>query len=184
VASDSKSLIARFCADVKNVHNIMNFELGYRDLWQDTSFQGYHLAPILGDLLSVRNHIGRDSMDVIFEAFRLAALLYVSNLRARFGLEMLSADAVYTTKLQALLAANMANCTMPITLVTWVLAVAYTSRCSSDEERSRFAETLKLAVTMCGTADVDGFMTLLSGIFWDENLLPTQSQQLKKFLAD
>jgi hypothetical protein len=81
-------------------------------------FPGLYISPILGDLSGMRpaevdevEHAG-----TILEAFRLAAILYVNALRTRFGIDTLSRDPRYSSKLYSLLSSSLPEEAPPMLL--------------------------------------------------------------------
>jgi hypothetical protein len=171
--------ISRFCWAIRQVQDIIRAEVQQQDIWQDTMFPGLHISPILGDLLAMRpadvdkeEHAGK-----ILEAFRLAAILYVSALRARFGIDTLSGDPRYSWKLYSLLSSSLLEEAPPV-LLTWILSVAFTSQCL-PEQRNRFAEVLQ---ELLATMEITNFGYLkgsIEQIVWDEGILVSQSQSLR-----
>ena len=126
--------ISTFCLDLRLVQDIMRVESEQRNLWKDTIFPGLHISPILGDLLTSRPLVdGVESASVVLEAFRLAAVLYVSNLRAKFGIDTLSAGPHYASKLRVLLSLHLNQCAPPALLI-WILSVAFSSQCLPEQQ--------------------------------------------------
>jgi hypothetical protein len=160
----------------------MRAEMSQRDLWKDTIFPGFHISPILGDLLGVR--IEEDSTDIFIvtlKAFRLALILYVGNLRAKFGIDTLSAAPRYATKLGHLLSSSLLGRGVPPVYLIWIFSVVLSSQCPA-ESIVWLTETLKSVLV---AEKIDTFEDLKSTItqtLWDEELLTTQTQDLGAIL--
>jgi hypothetical protein len=159
----------------------VNEERTKRDLWQDTSFPGYNISPLLGDLLTLRIPAPElDPVSYTFEVFRLAALLYASRLRGLFGLDTYSADTLYCAKLYSLLCSvPPCNWATGIGLLVWVLAVGFTGRAVSKEQQTGFVEQLQSTLPSTGISSWDQMHSLLIEAVWDDQLFKEQSQTLK-----
>ena len=81
------------------LNQFMVSELAARDLWDDGVFAGLHVVPLLSKFLSIQYETGRcDSAFARQESCRVGALLYLSGIRRRFGVNL--AAGVYIPKLK------------------------------------------------------------------------------------
>jgi hypothetical protein len=171
-----------FCSDLKTVQGIMRAERMRRNLWKDTIFPGLHISPILGDLLAIRSEINEsnesENATVTLEAFRLAAILYVSNLRAKFGIDTLSGGPRYATKLRIILPSSSLAQGAPPLLLIWILSVAITSQCL-PEQRLWFTEVFNDVLVAQNITSFPILLGMITNITWDEDLLMTETQSLK-----
>jgi hypothetical protein len=176
--------MARFCAETKSLQSEMKTELNKKVLWRDTAFPSLHISPLIGELLSARSQLDEtDTPELIFEAFRLAALLYIGALRGMFGLDALSADAVYIDKLQTLLQWTIVDLAFPPILLIWILAVSYTAQRISHEKKTWFAAVLSNTLQSNSVSSLETLLGLLAEVVWDSQLFDVQSQSLNELLA-
>lgn len=94
--------ISRVCGNIKrlNIEIEKRFATARDELWSDVLFPQFHLAPILHDLLSMpRASVMDGAYASSKELFRLAAILYICNLWALFGMDTVG-DARYLAKLK------------------------------------------------------------------------------------
>jgi hypothetical protein len=180
------TVISGFCKDIRDVQDVMHEEMSQRYLWKDTIFAGFYISPILGDLLAMRLDVDTkpSPSTVILEAFRIAAVLYVSDLRSKFGIDTLYAGPTYATKLQNLLSSSSTRDWEAQTdLLIWILTVAFTSQSLSPEHRAWFTEIFNNALTAGGISEFEDLKALLAQIVWDEEILDTQSRTLESLFA-
>jgi hypothetical protein len=159
----------------------MRAEVGRRNLWEDTIFPGLYISPILGDLLASRAEVDEADIDTVtLEAFRLAAVLYVSNLRAKFGIDTLSGGPLYITKLRALLSSPPIVREIQPMLLIWILSVAFTSQCLPAQS----TWLSEIFTDILATKNITSFADLkatITQVVWDEDLLISQTQSLRTF---
>jgi hypothetical protein len=171
--------ISRYCTDLKDIQDIMLVRMSEGNLWSDTMFRGLYIFPILGDLLATRVEVNNDDTDtVVFEAFRLAAVLYVSSLRANFGVDTLSADSLFATKLRTHLISSPFKQEAPLSLLLWVLSVASSSQ-YIPEQRDWFVELLNDVMVTESIASFEELRAILVEVVWDEKLLDTETNALR-----
>jgi hypothetical protein len=178
--------ISGFCKDIRDIQNVMHDEMSRRYLWKDTIFAGFYISPTLGDLLAMRLDIDEapSPSTLRLEAFRLAAVLYVSDLRSKFGVDTLSAGPLYATKLQALLSSSSTSDWETHTdLLVWILTVAFTSQSLSPEQRAWFTEMFNNTLMAGGIYQFEDLKSLLAEIVWDEEILDIQSRTLESLFA-
>jgi len=183
----SITVISGFCKDIRHVQNVMHDNMSRRHLWKDTIFAGFYISPIVGDLLAIRLDVDNEPnpSTVLLEAFRLAALLYVSDLRSKFGIDTLSAGPLYATKLLALLSSSSTqDWKMQTDLLIWILAIAFTSQSLFLQQRAWFIVMFNNALMARGINDFENLKALLARIVWDEEILVIQSQTLESFVSN
>jgi hypothetical protein len=180
------TVISGFCKDIRDVQDVMHDEMSRRHLWKDTIFAGFYISPILGDLLAMRLDVDKEQSPhtVLLEAFRLAAVLYVSDLRSKFGIDTLPAGPLYATKLQTILSSSSTRDWEAQTdLLIWILAIAFTSQSLFQEQRALFTEMFNHALTVGGISEIEDLKALLTRIVWDEEILDIQSRTLESLFA-
>ncbi|KAF2095416.1 hypothetical protein NA57DRAFT_79143 [Rhizodiscina lignyota] len=181
----SETLIARlisgFCSELQEVQDIMRAERRKRHLWDDPLFPGFHLSPVLGDLLAMRVEVDyEDIASVMLEAFRLAAILYVSSLRAKFGVDTLSADPVYGAKLRTLLMFSSLRQEAPPRLLVWILSTASSAE-HIPAERNWFAEISREVLAAENIVSFEALLAIISQLVWAEDFLVYQTNILRGF---
>ena len=180
----SRISIARFCAETRAVQCKMKTELRNKVLWRDTAFPSLHISPLFGELLSARSRVDEtDTSALAFEAFRIAALLYVGALRGKFGNDTISADDLYLDKLQTLFSESGAYSTIPETLLIWILAVAFTAQRISSEPKTWARAALCTTLQYNGITSFETLLGFLTEVVWDIELFEMQSQCLIELLA-
>jgi len=173
--------ISRLCSEIKQVQDVMRVEISQRNLWNDTMFRGLYIFPIMGDLLATRAEIDSDET-VKLEAFRLAAILYVNNLRAKFGVDTLTGDPLYADKLQELLSTSSFMRESPSTLLIWVLSVPVSSQYIPDQ-RDWFIERFNEISVRENIGSYHDLIDILTQVVWDESLLDIQPNMLQNLLG-
>jgi len=175
--------ISQSVQTLRDVQTTMQAEASRRDIFNDTIFPGIYLSPICHDILSMRSHLeGNDAALALQEAFRLACIIHISELRALFGFPAV-AQSKYASKLQNLLYYSAIDWLVPDPFLLWVLAVVITAHKIRPEQRKWFITTFRIVL---GTQEVESFEDLifrLSKILWNEGLLRSHSQTLRLIMA-
>jgi hypothetical protein len=172
--------IAGFCSDIKKLQDVMWNEISQRELFEDTTFQGLNLMPILGDLLMTRVKVDNEDISTVtLEAFRLAAIFYVCNLRAKFGVDTLSGGPLYATKLLALLSSSSFRQEAPFNIQIWVLSVA-SSAFSIPAQRDWFSRLLQEAMASQNIGSSEDLVKALDAVVWHKGLLDNQTNLLRQ----
>ena len=173
--------LLKFTQSTQRVQDMMRTELRHRNLWQDTMFPGLHLSPILGELLALAiPHVDSSETGDVLEVFRISAILYISALRARFGIDTLSAVPHYVEKLYACLFSSSSE--LPPSLLIWALSIAFTSHRHPDRT-NWFGQVLRARSLSMGITNYEGLLTILAETVWDDELLPLQSQSLQSIFV-
>ncbi|KAL2802746.1 hypothetical protein BJX63DRAFT_437566 [Aspergillus granulosus] len=95
--------VAQIYDSITELHMVIRLELSMRDLWTDIIFPGFHVSPILHALLSQPRVTIYDTVDDrMKECFRLAAIIYLTELRVLFGIDPIPGQ-LYGSKLCLLL---------------------------------------------------------------------------------
>lgn len=155
-----------------------------RNVWQDSTFQGFYLIPILGQVLAMRHHDSdeTDRSSPTLELLRLAAVLYISALRAPFGVDTLSTELLYASKIQNILTSLSSVDDIPPALLAWVLSVGFTSDCDTDMKRY-FENALVVLMKLLHVTDAEKWIEIITAFCWDEKLLVSQSILLRTIFA-
>lgn len=150
-----------------------------KSFWFDSSFLIYTIHPLLHELLSFPRATRYDSTPLRQrECIRLAAILYVCNIRNRLdpdpGIGML-----YGTKLYVMLRSpdmlsswsDASNCCNTSTFV-WILTVAACSVTLFDDLRGSFKTLLSTTLRSTGIASTfRAFYTLIHRVLWSTTVL-------------
>jgi hypothetical protein len=127
---------------------------------------------------------GMGETDAIADVVRLATVLYISAVRTRFGVDTLSGEPFYAAKLQNALASQSLVCTVPSPVLVWILSIAFTSNCDT-EQKHFFRKALKDLTVTLEIASFANLKEIIKTIVWDEDLLVPQSQSLQAlFILD
>jgi hypothetical protein len=132
---------------IQQVNTVVNREAEARGdaFWRTVLFPGFHLAPILYDLLSLpRDANGTASkFSKRRECFRLAGILYVSEVRAKFGMDNTGATSYAYKLLRALKSPEMlVSWESDSFFLIWSLTIGSASLCVPEALRLEFMEML------------------------------------------
>jgi hypothetical protein len=118
-----------------------------------------------------------DAEKQMIEAFRLAAIIYISNLRARFGIDVSSQTLLYSQKLSVILQGydSKAPTQAEHNLRLWCQTVGATSRCLPDAERTLFIRQCSEALVEDFDTTMDSFLGQMKQFAWDEEILDIES---------
>ncbi len=140
------------------------------DFWSTILFPGFHFSPILHDLLSMPRGTVHDGIEARRrECFRLAAVLYVTELRGKFGIDTTPA-IVYTAKLYAILTSpNMLPAwgTSNVFLL-WSLVVAAASPSVPEPFRLEFIVKLLQCLRSAGVRWFYELTALITDFVWSD----------------
>lgn len=168
------------CQEIRNLQSLLHVEMRHRNIWQDTVFQGLYIIPILGRVLAMRTKVSDETRvtDTIADVFRLATVLYISAVRMRFGVDTLSGEPLYASKLQSTLASQSLVCKVPSPVLAWILSIAFTSNCDT-EQKHFFQKALEDLTVVLEIASFARLKEIIKTVVWDEDLLVPQSQSLQ-----
>lgn len=113
--------------------------------WQTVLFPGFHLAPILYDLLSLPRitHGMASKFSMRRECFRLAAILYISEVRAKFGMDNIGATSYAQKLLRSLKSPEMLSSWESDNIfLIWSLTIGSVSLCVPEALRLEFMDML------------------------------------------
>lgn len=177
-------MIGQISLAIQKLQEMMHAEVLIRDIWKDPMFQGMHLVPIIAQLLALNSLPSRSNecANTHLEAFRLSAILYMSALRAQFGVDTFSSNHLYVTKLRALFASDRMDTVNDTNLRIWILAIAYTSS-NNGEEVSFFRQALLHSLESLVIASYERVTEILKSIVWDEEFLAFQAQSLRQLMV-
>ncbi|KAH8649322.1 hypothetical protein BX600DRAFT_474933 [Xylariales sp. PMI_506] len=134
-------VVLHICGLIRRVNDIIEVELRSKgdEFWSDVLFPGFHLAPILHDLLSMPRGTINDPVEQRQrECYRLASILHVTELRGKFGADTEPA-VLYATKLQTMINTQGTLSRWSLasndTFLIWSLVVAASSSCVPETIR-------------------------------------------------
>ncbi|TFB00597.1 hypothetical protein CCMA1212_007554 [Trichoderma ghanense] len=135
--------------------------------WRTVLFPGFHFAPILHDLLS----LPRDTNGIASqfskrrECFRLAGILYISELRGKFGMDNTGATSFAYKLLRLLKSREMfVSWETDNFLLFWALIIGSVSLCIPETLRLEFMELLSEYPSVTGTASLRDSLPTVSGV--------------------
>ncbi|KAL7917854.1 hypothetical protein ACQKWADRAFT_305755 [Trichoderma austrokoningii] len=132
---------------IQQVNSLINSEaqaLG-EAFWQTVLFPGFQLAPILYDLLSLPRvtHGMANKFSMRRECFRLAGILYVSEVRAKFGMDNTGATSFAQKLLSNLKSPDMlGSWDSDNFFLIWSLTIGSVSLCVPEALRLEFMDLL------------------------------------------
>ncbi|KAK4073217.1 transcriptional regulator family: Fungal Specific TF [Trichoderma aggressivum f. europaeum] len=163
--SDSNSTLSQDPAVVhifdaiQQVNSILTSEANTRGdaFWRTVLFPGFHFAPILYDLLSLPREA--DSVATQFskrrECFRLAGILYISEVRAKFGMDNTGATSYAYKLLLALKSRDvLVSWGSDNHFLLWSLVIGSVSLCVPETLRLEFMDLLSEYPSITGIASL------------------------------
>lgn len=132
---------------IQQVNSLINAEaraLGDA-FWQTVLFPGFQLAPILYDLLSLPRvtHDTASTFSMRRECFRLAGILYISEVRAKFGMDNTGATSFAQKLLNCFKRSDMLSSWESDNLfLIWSLTIGSVSLCVPEALRLEFMDIL------------------------------------------
>jgi hypothetical protein len=154
---------------IQQVTSIVNSEAETQGhaFWLTVLFPGFHFAPILHDLLSLpRDPTGIASrFSKRRECFRLASILYISEIRAKFGMDNTGATS-FAYKLLRLLKSRemLVSWGSDNFYLLWALMIGSVSLCVPETLRLEFMELLSEYPSVTGTASLRDSLPIVSGV--------------------
>lgn len=150
---DSNSLlsqdpaVAHIFEALQQVNSLINAEAHAQGdvFWQTVLFPGFHFAPILYDLLSLPRvtHDVADRFSMRRECFRLAGILYISEVRAKFGMDNTGAISFAQKLLHTLKSPGMlSSWESDHFFLIWSLTIGSVSLCIPEALRLEFMDML------------------------------------------
>ncbi|KAK1238827.1 hypothetical protein MKX08_005888 [Trichoderma sp. CBMAI-0020] len=139
--------VAHIFEALQQVNSVINAEARAQGdvFWQTVLFPGFHLAPILYDLLSLPRvtHGMADKFSMRRECFRLAGILYISEVRAKFGMDNTGATAFAQKLLHTLKSPDMlSSWESDNFFLIWSLMIGSVSLCVPEALRLEFMDML------------------------------------------
>ncbi|OAL20499.1 hypothetical protein AYO22_08800 [Fonsecaea multimorphosa] len=166
---EQSEAVRHICQQLRRLNHIMDEECTRRDLWHDSPFAVFHVSPILHDCLSIAHGTLRDEIQLRQrECFRLASILYLCEIRAKFDFEP-GAGMLYGTKLQLMMGTEGL---LPRwersnnVFLLWILTVAACSATLFDDLRTQFVSRLAECIHAAGIANVDDFCSIIYDFTW------------------
>ncbi|KIW30883.1 uncharacterized protein PV07_02575 [Cladophialophora immunda] len=171
---DQSTAVRHICQQLRQLNQIMDDECTRRDLWQDSPFAVFHVSPLLHDCLSIAHGTLRDEMQLRQrECFRLASILYLCEIRAKFDFEP-GAGMLYGTKLRLMVGSEglLARWERSNNVfLVWILTVAACSATLFDDLRSQFVSLLAECIHAAGIATFDEYSSLIYDFMWSRSAL-------------
>ena len=176
--------VTRICESLRQANAIINRHVAAEQdgFWRNALFPQFHLAPILHDLLSMPR--SSDSGDITVrrkECFRLAAIIYIAGLQARFGVDRFGA-ATYVDKLELALRCGDLTYSWGVDnpFLRWILVVTATSACIADAMRRELINLLSSHVSTLGLHGTGELAAMFPRSLWCESALGSFSSILRR----
>ncbi|KAL3456529.1 hypothetical protein BJX64DRAFT_39777 [Aspergillus heterothallicus] len=158
---------------INELHFVIRLELARRDLWTDIIFPGFHVSPILHLLLSQpRATINESLDDQITECFRLAGIIYLTELRGLFGVDTIPGQQ-YGSKLQ-----SQMQTLEPVVYtqstnfhLVWALTVGACASCLDQYLREWFNERLISVLAVLRIPTFVDFRAAVTDYSWSTEAL-------------
>ncbi|KAF2421150.1 hypothetical protein EJ08DRAFT_653562 [Tothia fuscella] len=170
---DDDPVIQRTIADMAEINSQIRLGLHFRNLWADPNFANYHLLPLLHGLLSQPRPITLDlsGTSLRLECFRLAAILYVTSIRERFGFDD-GSENLYVLKIKAFLGGDLPNWHGENVYLMWILLnAAVSSQTLSTVCQNWFLSRLYQVASLEGITSVKELRSAMIGFCWSEKAL-------------
>lgn len=135
--------------------------------WRTVLFPGFHFAPILHDLLSLPRDTGGigSQFSKRRECFRLAGILYVSELRVKFGMDNTGATSFAYKLLRLLKSRGMfVSWETDNFFLLWALVIGSVSLCVPETLRFEFMELLSEYPYVTGSASLRESLPTVYGV--------------------
>jgi hypothetical protein len=158
---------------LQNLNKIMQAELRKRNLEKDVIFPGFHISPILHVLLSSSRGSVYDGVDMrIKECVRLAGIIYLTELRGKFGIDSIPRQ-LYGSKLRLFLRERntIIHWRGSRVHLAWVLTVGACASCLSQDMRDWFTNLLSIITPSLGAISFHDFKNLITGFLWSREAL-------------
>ncbi|RDW58468.1 hypothetical protein BP5796_12398 [Coleophoma crateriformis] len=155
---------------LRSLNEIIDAELLVQDLWSNVLFSVFNLTPLLHNLFSMARGSVHDAILIRQrECLRLAAILYINDIRGRFDFEP-GSGMLYGSKLQMMLNSPgmMPSWSRSNVSCIWILTVAACSDCLFDDLRSHFVARLSECVQMAGISSLEDFSATIKEFGWCE----------------
>ncbi|KAL2869752.1 uncharacterized protein BJX67DRAFT_391757 [Aspergillus lucknowensis] len=156
---------AQLRSSISELHLIIQSELSMRDLWADVLFPGFHISPILHALLLQSRAAIDDSVEArLEESFRLAAIIYLTELRGLFGIDTVPGQ-LYVSKLRLSLQ-DVAPAVYAEPYAVWALTVGACATCLDQELRTWFTVQLAETLTILRVPSFLAFRNVITDFLW------------------
>ena len=151
--------------DLAKVILIMRAKSADGQLWQDSRFAVLWISPIVHRLLSLAPNVEpNETAGTIQECCRLGAILFLGELRRKFGLYPIYLGR-HVHQLKRVLSKHWTDWTPFGPLLLWVL-VSGTIESSEGEERSWFVDSTAQVAHDLGLHSWKDIMAVLSKLLW------------------
>ncbi|OAP64168.1 hypothetical protein AYL99_00140 [Fonsecaea erecta] len=165
---DQSAAVQHICQRLRQLNQIVDDECTKRELWHDSPFTLFHVSPLLHDCLSISRGTVRDGLQLRQrECFRLASILYLCGIRAKFDFEH-GAGMLYGTKLQLMVGTPgmLPRWESSNVFLVWILTVAACSAILFDELRTQFVSMLAECIHAAGIGSFDEYSSMIYDFMW------------------
>ena len=184
---ENSHTVKYFCACLKQLNKIIKEEeeSSNREIWSDPLFRVYHLSPLLHVFLSVPRATQHDSIHLRRrECFRLASILYLCNIWAKFDFDP-GMGMLYGTKLRLMLSSQdmLPIWTESKVLLLWILCVAACSATLFDDLRNDCVKLLNVSLEAAGIQSFPQLLTIVDDFLESPFALGAELRALEASIA-
>ncbi|KAH8805206.1 hypothetical protein F5884DRAFT_859815 [Xylogone sp. PMI_703] len=157
-----------------------------KNIWKEPYTAGFYLAPVLHDLLSIPRCSTADNSNIkMRECFRLAAILYVSQIRQKFSFSVTAAVS-YASKLYFLLKEmeDFETWRESSKYLVWILAVGACCTFLPVYLRHNFADRLAVLAEVLGVVEFSDIEELITSMPWCKEVFGSPLEELKAVMSD
>jgi hypothetical protein len=156
----------------------LTMESPLRIRWDDDNFPGFGFYPTLYKLLATQTTVNESEFgDAVQEMCRLGAIIFLAEVRRRFGIAPIVANVQFT-KLVKLLDSNEMLWVKELDHIrVWVIIM---SGCAVDNEADRMwaVKSLLRSRVSLGHQDWDIIMNIVSEMWWIDEVFLQKSQNI------
>lgn len=175
-------VVLYICDLLRQVKDCITSELKERNVWREATFAAFNLLPILHDILSMsRGTVQGDCNVRRRECFRLAVIIYITQLLGKFGLSM-SPGKLYGFKLQTMLNGPEMLPTWGTSniFLIWILTVGASCSCVPGESRDHFTDLLSSVLHRAGITRFQDLVNLIYDFIWCDEALGSSFRCLEE----
>jgi hypothetical protein len=174
--------IASAIRDLYRQNQLLVDQVKPRDGWTDGVFANLNLMPVLYKLLSIQyDPLEQDSIVKRHTAYRAGAILYLSIIRLKFGINLSASLHIRNLK-EALGALEDLNIDCDLTILLWLLVVGGTQSTTTreqPEEHGWFVSKLTQVIIFMGCNSWEQVMSHVRGVLWADGLAEENCDELR-----
>jgi hypothetical protein len=165
--------------DLYGLNQLIADEITSRNLWIDGVFAGLNIVPVFHRLLSARHEISQENSALLSEeSCRLGALLYLAEIRSKFGVNL--TPDIHTRKLKdAIMLQGEAAWDENGEILVWLLIIGGIQSLSMEEEHAWYVEALASRAASHGYISWEDLMSLVREVLWIDGVFEVKCATLR-----